>query len=154
MNRTQSAHAQTLFACMVCLILSASMADQAAAYDLTGRKWFQPSLGAPMHADLQLQQLLRRRVARRRREPGPRNAASRAVEEALTVWASVAPLHFVEVEDAWDGEPIETASTLPANLERSASGTTRSMVLAIRKPTPISRRGRRLPLQPLRRCSF
>jgi Matrixin len=70
------------------------------AYVLTGSKWPQPSgLGTPVTLTYSFQNMFDGGLLMPNGQPLPKELIRGSIEEALGLWASVAPLNFVEVND-------------------------------------------------------
>jgi hypothetical protein len=71
-----------------------------AQFVLSGGKWPQPGgLGTPVSVTYSYQNMFDGGLKIPDGQPLPSDLIRRSIEEALGVWASVAPLHFVEVPD-------------------------------------------------------
>ena len=79
-------------------VIALAAAD-ACAYTLTGGKWPQASLGSPVTVTYSYNNLLDGGLKGPDGVPLPASLIRASVEEALGLWASVAPLNFVEVPD-------------------------------------------------------
>src|SRR3954464_9875472 len=90
-------HLQTL-AWLCAPIVALTVAD-AYAYTVTGGKWPQSSLGAPVTVTYSYNNLLDGGLKGPDGVPLPASLIRASVQEALGLWASVAPLNFVEVPD-------------------------------------------------------
>lgn len=75
----------------------------AMAYGPFQGKWPQANLGDPVYLTYSYQNLLDGGLLDPAGDPVPESQIRRAIEEAFSVWAAVAPLHFTEVPD--DGLP-------------------------------------------------
>ena len=80
----------------------------AAAYEVVGqnRRWFQYPYGSPLTLTYSYQNILGGGLTDPEGQPVADQQIRNALEEAFAVWASVAPLNFVEVPD--DGASIST----------------------------------------------
>jgi Matrixin len=87
----------------------------AAAFAVTGRKWPQPGacgsncLGEPVTITYSYQNMFDGGLKMPDGQPLPAMSIRKSIEEALGLWASVAPLTFIEVED--DGLTYGQGST-------------------------------------------
>jgi hypothetical protein len=79
----------------------------AAAYTLTGTKWPQAFAGAPVTITYSYSNLFDGGILDPNNQPVPESILRGSIEEALSLWASVAPLNFVEVPDS--GPPVSDA---------------------------------------------
>ncbi len=81
----------------------------AASFVVSGSKWPQAGgLGSPVTLTYSFQNMFDGGLLMPNDQPLPKALIRRSIEEALGVWASVAPLHFVEVFD--NGLPYSNAS--------------------------------------------
>jgi len=76
-------------------------------YELTGYKWPQSALSAPITLTYSYSNLLDGRLLDSNNVPVPASLIRASVQEAMSVWAAVAPLNFVEVPDV--GPPPSNA---------------------------------------------
>lgn len=84
-------------------------ADGTPTFRRQGGKWPQPAgLGSPVTLTYSYNNLLDGGIRDIHGESLPIDFIRASVEEALGLWASVAPLHFVEVED--EGGPVRTSA--------------------------------------------
>ncbi len=91
-------------ACVFTLIAPAS------AYVLIGSKWPQPGgLGSPVTITYSYQNMFNGGLLMPNGQPLPPLLIRDSIEEALSVWSTVVPLHFVEVPD--DGRTYAQGST-------------------------------------------
>jgi hypothetical protein len=74
------------------------------AYTLTGDKWPQAFLGAPVTITYSYANLFDGGLLDPNNQPVPIPVIRDSIQEALSLWASVAPLNFVEVPDS--GPPV------------------------------------------------
>lgn len=79
---------------------AACAAHNARAFVLTGYKWPQASAGAPITLTYSFSNLFDGGMLDQNDQPVPMPQLRSSVEEALGLWASVAPLNFVELPDA------------------------------------------------------
>lgn len=81
-------------------------AGKVRAYSLQGGTWRDPNdpFGSPVTVTYSYNNLLDGVLLQPDDQPLPVDLIRRSIEEALGLWASVAPLHFVEVED--QGGPV------------------------------------------------
>ena len=83
------------------------------SYLVQGGKWPQPGgLGTPVSVTYSYSNLLDGGLLQPNGQPLPRWLIRQSVEDAFGLWASVAPLHFVEVED--QGGPVQIGMQYPA----------------------------------------
>src|SRR5262245_1858487 len=69
------------------------------AYMLSGTKWAQTQLGAPVTLTYSYSNFFDGGLLDSQDQRVPINLLRTSIEEALSLWAAVAPLHFVEVPD-------------------------------------------------------
>lgn len=81
------------------------------AYELTGRKWPQSTPGEPVMLTYSYGNLLDGGLLNASEEVIETRDILTAVEEAFSVWAAVAPLHFTEVPD--EGTTMLTFGSYP-----------------------------------------
>lgn len=91
---------------VICLVLGATIAPQAAAmFPFRRPKWEQPGgLGTPATVTYSYNNFLDGGLKDPDGVPIPADYLRTVTEEAFGLWASVAPLHFVEVPDV--GSPV------------------------------------------------
>ncbi len=92
------------FGCTTCAAASADEPDEDSEpvvfFGPTRPGWPQPGgKGSPVHLTYSYQNLLDGGLLDPHGNPVPAGQIRTAIEEAFSVWASVAPLHFTEVED-------------------------------------------------------
>jgi Matrixin len=83
--------------------------SQTYAYELSPWKWPQTQLGAPVTLTYSYSNFLDGGLLDSSEHPVPVDLLRSSIEEALSVWAAVVPLHFIEVPDMG---PIPTAADL------------------------------------------
>jgi hypothetical protein len=77
-----------------------SLSEVASAFVATGGKWPQPGgLGSPVEISYSYQNIFDGALKMPNGEPLPARLIRESIEDALSLWASVAPLTFIEVED-------------------------------------------------------
>jgi hypothetical protein len=81
------------------LLLIVACAATADAFVLTGNKWPQAFLGAPVTLTYSYSNIFDGNILGQNNQPVPISVIRGSIEEALALWASVAPLNFVEVPD-------------------------------------------------------
>ncbi len=86
------------------LLIFIATARSADAFVLTGTKWPQAFLGAPVTLTYSYANLLDGGLLDPNNQPVSTAVIRGSIQEALSLWASVAPLNFVEVPDI--GPPI------------------------------------------------
>jgi hypothetical protein len=75
-------------------------ADATAQFTLSGGQWPQPGgFGSPVTLTYSYQNMFDGGLKMPNGQPLPNTLIRRSIEEALQLWASAAPLHFVEVPD-------------------------------------------------------
>jgi hypothetical protein len=90
--------------CATFVAASCLLTQFTAAYTLIGRRWPQPGgPGAPITLTYSYQNMFDGALLMPNNQPLPELLIRNSIEEALGLWASVVPIHFVEVED--DGIP-------------------------------------------------
>jgi hypothetical protein len=90
-----------------------SVGDSALAFSIQGGKWPQPGgLGSPITVTYSYNNLLDGGLKQPDGQPLPASLIRASVEEAFSLWAGVAPLHFVEVPD--QGPEPPTGGGYPA----------------------------------------
>ncbi|MCO6043485.1 matrixin family metalloprotease [Aeoliella sp. ICT_H6.2] len=84
-----------------CLLLCCGVlvAERASAYGTTRPGWPQESPGAPVYLTYSYQNMFDGGLLDPEGNPVPESQIRTAIEEALSVWARYAPLHFTEVPD-------------------------------------------------------
>jgi hypothetical protein len=83
------------------LVLAAACwwSPEADGYELSGQSWPQEAVGAPVTLTYSYSNLLDGGLLSASEQPLEQREILTAVEEAFSVWAGVAPLHFIEVPD-------------------------------------------------------
>ncbi len=81
------------------LLVLVSLIGPAQAFEVTGYKWPQAALGDPITITYSFGNLLDGGLLDPNNEPVQLGIIRESIEEALGLWASVAPLNFVEVPD-------------------------------------------------------
>lgn len=95
-----SASACDMCRCSGLALCSASTdAPQPSGFQVSGNKWPQSSLGSPVTITYSYNNLLDGGLKDPDGVSVPADFLRTVIEEALGVWAEVAPLHFIEVED-------------------------------------------------------
>jgi Matrixin len=85
-------------------------AGAASAYSKIGSKWAQPGgLGSPIMLTYSYQNMFDGTLKMPNGQPLPKLLIRESIEEALGLWASVVPIHFVEVKD--DGKLYSQGAT-------------------------------------------
>lgn len=71
-----------------------------ASFVVSGTKWLQPGgLGSPITLTYSFENMFNGGLLMPNGQPLPNSLIRGSIEEALSLWASVAPIHFVEVAD-------------------------------------------------------
>jgi len=86
------------------LLIVVATARGAGAFALTGAKWPQAFLGAPVTITYSYANLLDGGLLDQNNQPVSTAVIRGSIQEALSLWAAVAPLNFVEVPDI--GPPV------------------------------------------------
>jgi hypothetical protein len=116
---------KSLFICAMLGVIH-WLASSAPAYVLIGSQWPQPGGdGTPITLTYSYQNMFDGVLKMPNNQPLPQTLIRNSIEEALGLWASVAPIHFVEVPD--DGLPYTSATQY---------GTIRFQHLFINGPDP------------------
>jgi hypothetical protein len=85
---------------IACIAASLLMPHRAHAYSLIGSQWPQPGgLGTPITLTYSYQNMFDGGLLMPDGQPLPQLLIRDSIEEALSLWSSVAPIHFVEVPD-------------------------------------------------------
>ncbi len=93
-------HVRGFLSCVLVLAANLLPVGEACAYVAQGGKWSQPDgKGSPVTITYSYNNLLDGVLLQPDGQPLSPNIVRQSVEEALGLWAGVAPLHFVEVED-------------------------------------------------------
>jgi hypothetical protein len=95
--------------CVLALALAAACPvwhREAVGYELSGQSWRQEAIGGPVTLTYSYSNLLEGGLLNASERPLREREILAAVEEAFSVWAAVAPLHFVEVPDQGGNPPV------------------------------------------------
>lgn len=96
--------------CAVVAVALLAFASAADAYTKIGSKWPQPGgLNSPITLTYSYQNMFDDALKMPNGQPLPKQLIRDSIEEALGLWASVAPINFVEVKD--DGKVYTQGST-------------------------------------------
>jgi hypothetical protein len=96
-------------ACCAAIVACSLLLSPARAYTLVGAGWPQPGgPGSPITLTYSYQNMFDNGLLMPDGQPLPKLLIRDSIEEAFGLWASVAPLHFVEVAD--DGIPYPTST--------------------------------------------
>ena len=87
------------YQCFICPAATDEASVEVAAFGAPRRGWAQDNAGDPVYLTYSYQNLLDGGLRDPNGMPVPVRQIRKAVEEAFSVWAAVAPLHFTEVED-------------------------------------------------------
>src|SRR4051812_19372049 len=77
----------------------AGSGNQTYAFELSPWKWPQTQLSAPVTLTYSYSNFFDRGMLDSSEQPVPTALLRASIEEALSLWAEVAPLHFIEVPD-------------------------------------------------------
>ena len=117
-NRTRATRAMKL---MALLALNALLVtNHACAFALSQYKWPQAQLGDPVTLTYSYSNLFDGGLLGPNEQSVPAGLLRASVEEAFSLWAAVAPLHFIEVPDA--GPPASDASYFGTGLPQIRIG--------------------------------
>jgi hypothetical protein len=85
---------------LIALLVVVATAKGAAAFVLTGDKWPQAFLGSPVTITYSYANIFKGQLLDPNDQPLSNTVIRDSIQEALSLWASVAPLNFVEVPDS------------------------------------------------------
>src|SRR4029079_12209591 len=87
------------FAIVLLILNVASSGNQSYAFELSPWKWPQTQLGAPVTLTYSYSNLFDGGLLDSSGQPVPKELLRASIEEALSLWADVAALNFIEVPD-------------------------------------------------------